>query len=270
MRQMIRCFAAISLITFGIGAPAIAGLPFLEVPADQLASSDPSIERGHDLLRIVRAATKIAKRSEFESAITYASRIAEAGASSVYGTVAVGSFLAVNLGPAKSQGYGSGIGYKYNSDKQTLEMCMAHSGLRTIELSGKHHRAFEVPLLTRQTDMGNYLAQNAFGTAVRVTRRTTAAIRLLVPVAFTGQPCSAPLDMPASDAAKLLPNATMVMVGQLVPPFAETWKGTTDPTIQRPILEAQTLTDAYFVPSELLLVHKGAIVYRNPAPPKPY
>lgn len=241
----------------------------ISVPADALLPDDSSIAQGHDFLKIIGAALKIAPKSEFEATQDHEKRVKRDAAQPVYGSVTVSGQLALRLGLASTDGHAAAY-YKFDPEQQQLFACLPYSALRYAMTDRRViSDATPVRIAEKVTVTGSYVGRNAFNTTLRVRRQTLRAVDVLVLVASLRRECTEPMQMTSGDARRLLPTAILVIVGHLESPFSKMFETLgSSPTIQNPVDEHSFIVEAPFVADELVMVSPtDGIIFRQPAPP---
>lgn len=247
-----------------------ASAQFLTIPADAIAPDDASIERGHDLAKIIAAASKLPEKTEFETIQSFQQRTDPMVDSVVYGTVKISSLLSVKVAATSDSTAGS-VYYKYDAEKGMVRVCFPFAfgnnlyGFKDTAL-GRNLQTFGLPVWKNSRKSGTYTGQNALGVKVRVTRWTVARADLQMPLASYPSECSESTPLPNSEAARVLPDASIVLLGRLVAPYTAFEESRTEPTLNSPdeIRELQQM--ALFAPAQVLIVGKGRIIYRGIPP----
>lgn len=238
----------------------------LTVPADTLDATDAAIGRGHDVAKLMAAAMKFKPKSEFESAADFAERATRFGEQTVYGSVRLAGKVALNVGLIESHENTRGYGYKYDADAGQLSVCAPTTGLRYITAGQSTYNAEPMWLWKKVVKNGSYVGRNAFGVRVNVQKQILVGARVLVPVGSYRSNCAKSIEMPSAEARRVVYGASLILVGRFTPPFGERYEDLDKATIDDPIEQVTSVDEAPFLVEEVVLVSRGAIVYRQPAP----
>ncbi len=212
-RKVVAALAAFPVSAMALGEALKA--PSLERPfADDVPLTGP----GQNLVRIASATIKLPKRTEFETSLMYQERLAPLLRKVVYGSVTLADRLAFKVPFKKHASSTEAAGWNYDPEAGVVTIEPGFGpGLDGVDAELRLQKFLEI----KEVDVfGKRAAKTQAGKPVTIQQVSIdkAVLMVSVPSGFLfGEKSQRPLS--PRDAATTLPNASLWIVGTVIPPY---------------------------------------------------
>lgn len=257
-RKVVAALAAFPVSAMALGEALKA--PSLERPfADDVPLTGP----GHNFVRIALATTKLPKQTEFETSLMYQERLAPLLHKVVYGSVTLADRLAFKVPFKKHASAAEIAGWSYDPEAGVITIEPGFGpGVEGVDADLQLQKFHEV----KEVDVfGKRAAKTQTGKPVTIQQVSIdkAMLMVSVPGGFLwGKKSKHPLS--PRDAAATLPNASLWVVGTVIPPYgvyAQSEEMAT--TKSDPYDRLYRTVTLIFKASELILVGQAGVPMAN-------